>query len=431
MRTKKWWGINKKMFGLTKKPSQNQEVEKNINLSQQKDFPVEDMPIHTMREDLESLQNPGAQHGMITPKNKPQQPNQNNLTPKQQSSPFLSEDEATWNKRHLLEEKDIKKPDLPKEINLDKATLSEKKELLLTPLEKKPAPTPLVSQKSAPLLPKNPPLEKHSLRLITFYLISFLLAIALIWASYFYLKNKNKQQIEPVVTEQTSQTPPVELPKETEPVKPTFSYSQTNPNYLRLEDASAIMEKINAVLAQTSQEGYTTPVEFVLTDAQNKPIGFKAFSSLANLKLSSSLLNLLGDNFSLFIYAEAVGPRIGLAIETKNSASLEKILLQEEKMLADGLNPIFFENTYDKTKLFESTDYSGVKIHYQNIISPDILSVDYAIYQNKLLFGTTRATMRAIIDRLNSTKEEVAPKIDPQLIPMPPIPEKAVDNSTN
>lgn len=416
------------MFGLTKKPSQNQEAEKNINLNQQKDFPVEDIPIHTMREDLESLQNPSPQHGMITPKNKPQQSNQNNLTPKQQSSPFLSEDEATWNKRHLLEEKDIKKPDLPKEINIDKATSGEKKELLPAP---KPAPTPPVSQKSAPLLPKNLPLKRSHLRLIIFYLISSLLALALIWAGYFYLKNKSNQQSEPVITEQTNQTPPIEPPKETEPVKPTFSYSQTNPNYLRLEDNNSIMEKINTVLAQTSTEGYTAPVEFVLTDAQNKPIGFKAFSSLANLKLSSSLLNLLGDNFSLFIYNETAGPRIGLIIEAKNSASLEKILLQEEKMLADELNPIFLENTYDKTKPFESTDYSGAKIRYQNIISPDILSIDYAIHQNKLVFGTTRATMRAIIDRLNSTKEEVAPAIDPQSIPMPPVPEKTVNNSSN
>jgi hypothetical protein len=421
------------MFGLTKKPSQNQKEEenKNLNLSQQKDFPVEDMPIHTMREDLEGLQNPDAQHGMITPKNKLPQPSQNNLTPKQQSSPFLSEDEATWNKRQLLEEKDIKKPDLPKEINLDKITQGEKKELLIAPLEKKLEPIPLTSQKNAPLLSKNLPQKKLNLRLISFYLISSLLALALIWAGYFYLKNKGNQQPEPTITEQTKQTPLAEPPKESEPVKPTFSYSQTNPNYLRLENNTAIMEKINAVLTQVSQEGYTAPVEFVLTDVQNKPTGFKAFSSLANLKLSSSLLDLLGDNFSLFVYNETAGPRIGLTIETKNSASLEKILLQEEKMLADGLNPIFFENTYDKTKPFESTDYSGAKIHYQNIISPDILSIDYAIYQNKLLFGTTRATMRAIIDRLNSTKEEVAPKIDPQLIPIPPVPEKAGDNSTN
>jgi len=414
------------MFGLTKKPTQNQELEKdnNLSLNQQKNFTLEDMPIYTMREDLE---NPGAQHEMMPPKKTAQQSNQSVLSQKQKSSPFLSGDEATWNKRRLLEEGTVEKPDSTKEINQGKIIQNEKKELLFAQIGEKPMPIAPSNQNSVSPLPKNSNIKKYDLRLVLFYFISFLLLIALIWTGYSYLKNKTNQQAEPLATDPVMQTHQTEPPKETEPAKPTLSYSQTNPNYLRVEDNGLILEKLKTTIEQISRENYTAPIEFIITDVQNKPIDFKTFSSLAGLKLSTSLLDLLGDNFSLFIYTETAGPRIGLIIESKNSTSLEKILLQEERMLADELNPLFLEDTYDKTKLFESTDYSGAKIHYQNIISPDILSVDYAVYQNKLLFGTTRATMRAIIDRLNSLKAEDSQEKNPPSIPMPPTPKKPTD----
>jgi hypothetical protein len=424
------------MFGLTKKMPSTQTDAKNnsLNLSQQEDFTVEDIPIHTMQEDLEKLKNPNAQTELITPPAAVQKSDRASLSPKQKSSPFLSETDMTWNNRQLLEEKEIKKPETLGKSSLDDITLDKKNALPQTQKAKDNSPiNTALNQKSAPTTTNNFSAKKLNLRLIFFYLISFLLLSAIAWVSYSYLKNKSELQQEPVSNiDPISKTVPTNTPIETDPViKPTFSYSEINPNYLRLEDADSVQEKLKTTLSQTFQEGYKTPIEFILTDAQNKPISFKTFSSLSGLKLSATLLDLLEDNFSLFLYNNPTETKIGLSLGLKDNVGLEKALLQEERLLADGLSPLLFENVYDKTKPFEITDYAGAKIHYQNIISPDILSIDYAIHKNRLLFGTTRATMRAIIDRLNNTKEEVAPKIDPQLIPMPPIPEKAVTNPSD
>lgn len=417
------------MFGLTKKipPNQTDDKNNNLNLSQQKDFDIADMPIHTMQEDLENPKNPNTQPDPVTIKNAAQKLNQNNLSQKQKSSPFLTEDVTAWNKRLLLTEKDAKKPELPKEIDLDKITQNEKKGSPFIQTEKAAPPSFSSDQKNTQLPTRNASIKKGASRLVLFYSAVFLFLTTLTWLGYSFLKNKSAQREEPVVTDLITKTPTPEIPKEIESTKPTFSYSKTNPNYFRLETSDSVTEKLNALLAQVSLEGYETPVEFIITDQQNKPTDFKSFASLFNLQPSGALIDMLGDNFSIFIHNTLAGARIGLAIEAKNNSGLEKVLTQEEKMLADELGPLFLGNTYDKTKPFEDTTYAGARIHYQNIISPDILSVDYAIYKNKLIFGTTRATMRAIIDKINN----LAPlETDSEAMSIP-VPKKSISAQGN
>jgi hypothetical protein len=239
---------------------------------------------------------------------------------------------------------------------------------------------------------------------MAFSVLSVVLLIALTAAGFHFFNNKSDPPEEEIIIPIEEPTQPIVTPIE-KPIptpKPTFSFSETNPNYLRVENGALIGDKIKSTMGQVSQEGYVPPIEFIMTDTQNKPITFKAFSELLSIKLSPLVLESLSDNFSLFVYNDLAGPKVGIAVESKNDTNLGKALAQEEAAMADEINPLFFNNNYNKAKLFNSSEYGGAKIRYQNIISPEMLSIDYSIYKNKFLIGTTKLTMRAIIDRLNN-----------------------------
>lgn len=368
------------MFGLTKKNPQNQENNKSDaqRLGQQKDFDLENMPIHTMKEDME---NPDAEHGIIMPKNTELRPSQGTLLQKE-NSPFLNPNQNSLSGLKSAPNKNTLGAEIGFETN--------------TPIN-------TTDYKNTPSMSTDYSAFHFNWRIVFFSTFSLVIILILGWVGFNYSQNKNYTP--PEETAKNFETTPEENLTEDPAPKPTLSYSETNPNYLRMEDASLDAEKIKTILRQymkiVSQEGYKAPVEFVITDVQNKPIGFKAFSSILGLNFSPALLALLGENFTIFINDDAPAPRIGLAIESKDDINLEKVILQEEKTLADEISPILFTNDYKKTMPFESTEYAGAKIRYQNIISPDNLSVDHSVYKNKLIIGTTKATMQALINHFN------------------------------
>lgn len=373
------------MFGLQKKSSSEENKNSSSNLSQKKNFNIEEAPIYTMREDLENIKKPAVSHGTISSPFQEKKPaiKQEIFTQKQRTSPFLS----------------LNKENLPKTENL----MNEK----LPPLKTESAPVKLNfdTKKSSPAI------SKINWRLIFFFISSFSLIAVLITAGYYFSKNKIdlSDLLKNPFSSEPNIAPIVETPVEIEtPItEPILSYSQTNPNYLKLEDSSLDAKAIlQQYIQKVSQEGYTTPIEFVVTDQQNMPLAFSDFAAKIGLKLSRQIMENLGSNFSLFIYNDVSVTRIGLSIdlsmESKDSNKLAEALLQEEKTLADELNPLFFTTDYKTEKFFGNSEYAGIKIRFQNIISPDNLSVDYAIDKNKLLIGMTKLTLRAVIDHTNN-----------------------------
>jgi len=390
------------MFGLTKNAPQNQEANKNNSPKQNQasNFDADSAPIYTMQDDLERLKNPNAPQNSSTGQQAASSQRQTG------NSPFLGAANENSQKFNQLENTSSRSKLIDTENRLSFLQASK----ILQKTDQANA----LDYKNALSQSKAYATSHINRRAVYFSGLAVVLLVLLSVVGYQLLNSKPEEE-EPLAPEQTQ---PIETPieKPTQPVeipieKPTRSYSETNPNYLLLEDGSLIVDKLKSILEKVSQEEYTTPVEFILTDKQNKPITFKSFSELLGLKLTTALLNLLGDNFSVFIYNDTTGPKIGLAIESKNDIELVKIILVEEKSLADEINPLFFNNTYNKTKLFNSSEYGGSKIRYQNIVSPEILSVDYSIYKNKLLIGTTKLTIRAIIDKLNGVKREVLQEI--------------------
>lgn len=426
---------NKNMFGLTTKPAENQAEGEGtpLNLTQEKDFRVEDTSIHTMHDDLK---NPQPPRGITMEMKKVPSKEAKDLSPKQKSSPFL--DSSTERKSFNTVTMESREPQAIQKK--DSALITERKSFSAVAVESKEPQaiqkkdsasmkSELISRKAdlnSAQQKKTPeqinPRDKDdkqnstlsqkksgrffsSLRLIIFFCIFIGLLLVLGWIGFNYSQNNTRPFETEVIN---SENVPVEE------VQPALSYSETNPNYLRLEIETLDTEKVKTTLRSHAQkvaeENYSSPIEFIPTDAENKPLSLKAFSTLLELKFSPALMALLGDNFTLFIYNDITAPKFGLVIESRDDINLAKVLLQEEKKLADEISPIFFTSEYLTEKKFATSAYGSVNIRYQNIISPDTLSVDYAISENKLIIGTTKLTLRSILDKISSAKKEVTPE---------------------
>ncbi len=181
-------------------------------------------------------------------------------------------------------------------------------------------------------------------------------------------------------------------------------FSIDKANYLSLDFNKDNKEQILSTLQKYVKKiailKTTAPIEFVLTNSQNNPISFQDFAQKVNLTLSKNLIDQLGANFSLFIYNDDGNVRLGLAVATNNSQEVKNLLSKEENNLPQEIQFLFLgkDTSGLKGALFSLGKYQGLNIRYYNVVSPEVLSVDYTVYKDQWLVGTTKMTLRSIIN---------------------------------
>jgi len=240
-------------------------------------------------------------------------------------------------------------------------------------------------------------------RIIFSTIVILIIFIAGAGGYYFWITKKIIS--EPIATiEEPQEVAPTQKPEPTPEPEPKVIDNE-KPAYFIIDTANfnkaQLQTAVDKYFPQVTALGANLSKEFVVVDSKNNPLTFKSFASNAKLTLSAEILANIGDNFSLFLYNEGGSAKIGLAVESKNDTSLKNALLKEEAMLAKELSPILLLSNYTVEKSFASSSYGGAEIRFQNLISPEKLSIDYTIYKNKLLIGTTKLTLRSIIDSLS------------------------------
>ncbi len=194
---------------------------------------------------------------------------------------------------------------------------------------------------------------------------------------------------------------------ENTPTNNLSEFSIDKANYLSLDFNKDNKEQILSILQKYVKKIATlktiAPVEFILTNSQNNPISFQDFAQKVNLTLSKNLIDQLGTNFSLFIYNDNGNVRLGLAIATNNSQEVKNLLLKEEDNLPQEIQFLFLgkDTSGLKEASFSLGKYQGLNIRYYNVVSPEILSIDYTIYKNQWLVGTTKMTLRSIVNYIS------------------------------
>jgi uncharacterized protein YneF (UPF0154 family) len=335
--------LNKNFFSSQPENKENNK----INLGREI---IEDMPIFTMKSDLATLNKPDLKN--YQNKQVAEQTQTKTKIPeipqKQSSSPFLNQN-------------------LPAEVKIKETKPTEK-------------------------LKKEANWEK----LILISIVCFLL-LAFGAGGYYYWISKEEDQKKEAI----------ELPPP--PKEEIITFSIENPNYLPIDtensDGTKIKETIKKYVSKVADSGSLTPVEFVITDLKNDPINFSLFTSKMGINFSQDLISSLNTEakFSLFIYNDNQKTRLGLAVDSNDDYSLKKAIFQEEASLVKDVEPLFLDVPYDsEVKNFSSSSYDNTEIRYNNLSPFGELTVDYAIFKNKLVIGTTKLTIRSIMDQIKN-----------------------------
>lgn len=366
-------------------------------LNQEHDLPIEDLPVHTMKKDLEAIKNPELAKAEIKYQEaatRLQPTSLEGLTEAQKTSPFLgltpSQKSSPKDAKPAISDSRIKiiEPAFQPEksiYNRKPPTLSPEKSIFAS--EKK--------------LPESEQRPHHIDFGKVFAGVITILIIAIIAAGGYYFWT-TRQNIPEVVV-----TPPITEP-EPEPVVAKFSTDK--PNILIVDMSAATGATIKELLKNTAQdvadEKITAPAEFIVTGIDRKPVPFKDFAKISGITFSPALAANLSDAFSLFVYNDNALTRLGLAIDSSDPIKLKNLIASEERTLAKNISPIFLAPDYTLTaKAYASSNYNSLAIRYVNIISPEDLSVDYTISQNKLIIGTTKMTLRSVMDYLQPQAE--------------------------
>lgn len=321
------------------------------NFSQEKDLKIKDVMIHTMAKDIAEKEHPTAQ-APTESESVDNIANTQTLTEKQQSSPFLNSVIPTAPKSSQKTEVSAKKINAPANNNFA----------------------------------------------VTLIVIAVIVLIAGAGIYYFNVTRQgNVAVVEP--------TPALIIPEE--PIVPLApKFSSDKPTYLSLDidnlTTVQIKEALHNLATEIKSAELTAPIEFIVTDSQNNPVDFTIFSQKIGLTLSENVLSKLDPTFNLFVFNDGGNMRLGLAITTIDNATLKRALLLEEPLLAKNLDAILLVDTDHEfsTAAFSETVYNKIAIRYQNIISPEELSIDYAIDDTQLIIGTTKETMFSIMDKI-------------------------------
>lgn len=310
-----------------------------------------------------------------------------------------------------------------REIQMAEQMAMEEKRLIeqqkTVSVQKSPTPTPVNMPDSGPQTKPTPVKisannnitpEEINEKTTSHYIVNIVIAIFVILliaggAYYFWMnrQQKNTEIIEnnPEYSGETIPTPEIKPVPEPEPV---ITFLTDKPNYLTINSDSASKTDITTTLKtyadKVTASKITTPIEFIVVDKENNPISFTTFANNFGITLSTGVMKNISDTFTLFIYNDQDNIRFGLSIDSKNDALLKTALLKEEKNIIANITPLFMnvDFTGPTNILFTKAVYNNTEIHYINSTSPQALSVDYAIANKKLLIGTSKMTMRSVID---------------------------------
>jgi hypothetical protein len=349
----------------------------NITAKDQLESIDNNVVIHTMQEDLDSLS------GIFAKKEKPIFPEEN------EAEKTSGGGERMMNEQHFNPFSDKQSPEqmqnkIEKFISKDTVSAGNNEEK-----ESDKSKEPLEGSSSAK-------------KVIWTIVVVTIIVLSLLGGYYFWISRESTTD-----TGNKTQEKAVEKTEEKKvEIESVPKYSVDKPNYLSIGTEDQSYETFKNLAAKTSLElknlGINKPVEFIITDSKNNPINFSQFNAIIKMALPSKLLESFGEKYSVFISNESGIFQIGLSVDVPDKAKILPLMKNEEIKLLGELSPLFLGNIKlpEGKILFKDNVYKGINIRYFNLTENGSSAIDYALVGNQLIVGTSKNSTWAIIDKL-------------------------------
>lgn len=198
-----------------------------------------------------------------------------------------------------------------------------------------------------------------------------------------------------------------------EPVEPAIPDSlipveKTNTIEVSVGQEALLIDGFKAMAKQEQVQGTLRRVLVKLIDEQEKSyMDLASIISALDISIPTSILQAVAsseieaDNYTIFLYQQAEGSRLGIVVDMKESSTLVQDLKAWEASIVDNLKPLLLQNGIPPafTEEFQDNVYQDIALRYLNFPYPD-LSIDYGLVTGKLLISTSRESTYAAIDAL-------------------------------
>ncbi|MFC1663521.1 hypothetical protein ACFL0A_00080 [Patescibacteria group bacterium] len=249
------------------------------------------------------------------------------------------------------------------------------------------------------LLPKKPSrFEKVFIRAVL-VIVLVLVFVNLFFFWYWYLR------VQPIL-------------EETQILKETFLPEQTIPEVIAPPSLISIdkivnlevsnLEEIPSLLLSFFEQDLEKNqfAQIMIKDLnENKFLGLKEFFKIFNVETSETLLDKLDNDFTLFIYSQEQGNRLGFVAEIKEKESLIEILNSWEDSMEKDFENVFSLMEKESPALvsyFKEGDYEGIDVRFQTFSKED-LGICYSIFDNFFLFTSSWESLGKTINKLSES----------------------------
>ncbi|MFZ1654420.1 MAG: hypothetical protein WBO92_00995 [Candidatus Moraniibacteriota bacterium] len=328
--------------------------------------------------------------------------------PKTEASPFLQpsssaepasepEDAPTFDPPLVV-------PKVPAQLPVVPLAPSESTPVAFSAVHRSVAPSVRESLMSLRRLTQSftPLLQDRKLRLVALAALALLVIVTIAGAYLWWRSYVENDPTQPEVRVESPTTAGDQL--KMEPPSQT-KYMAEQPNILSFDTETVSAEAIKATLLQAAQtikqDNLSGAIEFLIRDQKLNPLAFSRFAYLAKISLPTELLGTLDEPFSLYIYTDAGRPRVTLLVYVKDQPAFTAVLLQNESKLVQAIESLFLDvTTAPKNNLnFRDGMYLDRPVRYANVDATLGLSVDYAVRGRQWIVGTSKESLRAVLDK--------------------------------
>ena len=280
------------------------------------------------------------------------------------------------------------------------------------PMEKiNQLPSDIAKNASLPLKKQVPPQKsKNTLHIVMIIFVVVFLVGAIAFGGYLLMGQRVADVTEDTLQEQPSTVNDTQQAT----VKDTEIYSKDLPNYFSFDvesqtTKSDITTELNTIKNNLQQSDIQEPISFIVTDQKENPVSFHVFAISAGLSIPQEIMASLEENFEIYAYKDATnGVRFGFVIDIKNVKLLQDNLKIKENEIPKGITLILDGmDTTPTTVVFKDSAYNTYAIRFANLDATETYSVDYTISGQRFIVGTSKSTLRAMLDDIK--KETITP----------------------
>ena len=220
------------------------------------------------------------------------------------------------------------------------------------------------------------------------------------WIVYNYILKP--PVVEPVVKEEQLQAekeeekelpPKVKIPHSLIPIGDS--------KVLEIRQGVKLPNIIEQSLKEKMEEGVF--IRLLIKDlSKNKFLTLKEFLEGLEIRVPDDFYNNLGSEFTLFVFPQKEGKRLGFVVNSVEKENLEGILRDWEPTMEKTFSNLFLLLGKESPALvpyFKSTSYKKANIRYQTFSRQD-LGICYSVFENYFIFTSSFESIKNTLDLL-------------------------------